>query len=296
MSKNKLFYQQIRRACVFSVLFASTMSFSQSIQAKTLWSPDTTENNQLNINTKNWSNNNNIFNVRNRTGTWLVKKTKRNQNKSNRQQWPDNGAPNGRRRAGAGRNPDCPSSLTNLTALVPGNEDDSFLTSTIAENPTFWFYVPQLPKTDFQAELVIQEQNGRNLKNIYEKTLPLSGKSGIISITTALKPKSLKQDKTYRWYFNIYCGNTKETSDVVSVDGMVKKVALSQTLQSQLATAKPINQYITYRNNQIWHDALNSLGQERRNNPQDKEIRNNWVKLLNEVGLSELADKPIVKH
>ncbi|MEO0684521.1 MAG: hypothetical protein AAFY76_05595, partial [Cyanobacteria bacterium J06649_11] len=124
MSKNKLFYQQIRRACVFSVLFASTMSFSQSIQAKTLWSPDTTENNQLNINTKNWSNNNNIFNVRNRTGTWLVKKTKRNQNKSNRQQWPDNGAPNGRRRAGAGRNPDCPSSLTNLTALVPGNEDD----------------------------------------------------------------------------------------------------------------------------------------------------------------------------
>ena len=46
---------------------------------------------------------------------------------------PDAGEPVGRRKGGAGR-PECPAALTNLTAIVPGKEGKSFLTSTTSEH------------------------------------------------------------------------------------------------------------------------------------------------------------------
>lgn len=256
MTKQKLLYSQIQRACIFSVLFASLMSFSQSVEAQLSLSPNRIENSQK-----------------------QAKKPK----------LPNNGAPTGRRRAGAGRNPDCPSSLTKLTALVPGDADKSLLASTVAAYPTFWFYVPQLPQTARTAELVLQAEDGTKVENIYRKPLTLSGKPGIISVTPPQKPEySLKENKTYHWYFHIYCGNMEQTPDNFHVDGFVQKKAPNKVLPSQLKTSTPSGKYIA--------DAITDLGQQRRANPQDATINQQWVNLLNAVGLSELAKEPIIEH
>ncbi|MBD2778922.1 DUF928 domain-containing protein [Iningainema sp. BLCCT55] len=250
-------------ACVIPLLFVSLMSDSQSVQAQ-LPNQNTIKNSP--------------------------------EQSFKQPKLPRNGAPTGRRRAGAGRNPECPSSLTRLAALVPGEGGKSFSASTVAEYPTFWFYVPELPETTRSAEFVLQAQDGKEAQNDYRIPFTLSGKSGIISITPPTQPQySLKADKTYRWYLEIYCGDRKKTSDNLHVDGFVQRQALTQALDSQLKTAKP-REYIAYSANNIWYDALTNLGQLRRANPQDAIINKDWVDLLNALGLQDLAKEPIIQH
>jgi len=244
MTKQKLLYPQIQRACIFSLLLVSLMSYSQSVEAQRSLSQNTIENYRK---------------------------------QAKRPKLPNNGAPTGRRRAGAGRNPNCPSSLTGLTALVPGNGKESSLVSTVATYPTYWFYVPQLPEKARKAELVLQEKNGRKVNNVYRKPLTLSGKAGIISITPPAKPEySLKENKTYHWYFHVYCGDEKAPSDNFFVDGAVEKEVQTRTGH--------------------WYDTLTNLGKQRSVKPQDRAIYQNWVGLLKGVGLSDLVNKPIVGH
>lgn len=251
MIKQKIPYQNIERACIFSLLLVSLMSYSQSVQAQLSLSRNTVSRNTI----------------------------ENSQKQAKKPKLPKNGAPTGRRRAGAGRNPDCPSSLKGLTALVPGDGEELFLVSTVAAYPTYWFYVPELPETAREAELVLQERDGRKVKNVYRKPLKLSGKAGIISITPPDKSEyCLKENKTYQWYFHVYCGDTKATSDNFYVDGFVQKKAQTQTVDSD------------------WYDTLTNLGKQRRAKSQDESINKSWVDLLKGVGLSELADKPILEH
>ncbi|WP_225894318.1 DUF928 domain-containing protein [Atlanticothrix silvestris] len=255
----------IKHTCVIALLIVSTTIYSQSVQA------------QLNNSIQNTVKNSHFQSFR-------------------QPKLPRNGAPTGRRRAGAGRNPECPSSLTRLTALVPGDAEESFLASTVVENPTFWFYVPQLPQTTRYGEFVLQMLDGKDVQNVYRTPLTLSGKSGIVSMTLPSRSQSFfKADQKYRWYFHIYCGDPQKTSDNFYVDGFVQKQVITQTLDNQLKTAKP-KEYIAYSANNIWYDALTNLGQLRRDNPQNATINKDWIDLLNVVGLQDIAKEPIVQH
>ncbi|MCL6753176.1 DUF928 domain-containing protein [Nostoc sp. CCCryo 231-06] len=264
MIRKKLLIQIIQGTCTISLLIISAISHLQSVQA------------QL---------------------TNSIQNPVKNSHFQSFQQpkLPRNGAPTGRRRAGAGRNPECPKSLVSLTALVPGNGGKSVLASTVAENPTFWFYVPELPETARSAEFVLQVQDGQDVPNVYRTPLTLSGKRGIISITPPQPQYSLKANKKYHWYFHIYCGDVGKTSDNFYVDGFVQRQALTQALDSQLKTAKP-REYIAYSANNIWYDTLTNLGQLRRANPQDATINKDWIDLLNAIGLQDIAKEPIVQH
>jgi hypothetical protein len=258
--------KQIQDSCVISLLLISLISYLQPLQAQL---PNSIQNPIKNSQTQSLE----------------------------QPQLPPNGAPTGRRRAGAGRNPECPSTLTRLTALVPGVGEKSVSASTVAENPTFWFYVPQLPETARSAEFVLHmSHNGRDVENVYRTPLLLSGKPGVISITMPSQSQSLlKANQKYHWYFHIYCGDPQKTSDNFYVDGFVQRQALTQALDSQLKTTKP-REYIAYSANNIWYDALTNLGQLRRANPQNATINQDWVNLLNAVGLQDLAKQPLVQH
>ncbi|WGV26505.1 DUF928 domain-containing protein [Halotia branconii] len=265
MIKKKLLYQSIQNTCIISLLIISTTSYLQLVQA------------QVSNSTQNTIKNSHFQSFK-------------------QPKLPKNGAPTGRRRAGAGRNPECPTSLTRLTALVPGDAEASFSASTVAENPTFWFYVPQLPQTTRSGEFVLQVLDGKDVKNVSRTPLTLSGESGIISITLPSQSQySLKADKKYHWYFHIYCGDPQKTSENFYVDGFVQREMLTQTLNSQLKAAKS-REYIAYSTNDIWYDALTNLAQLHHANPQNATINNDWFDLLNVVGLPDIAKEPIVQH
>lgn len=216
---------------------------------------------------------------------------------------PDNGTPTGRRRGGTSRD-GCPALNTPITAVVPGEEtlgevtgenstktnSKSFLAKTIADYPTFWVYVPQLPTNLRTGEFVLQDNQGND---VYRTPITLSGKSGLISISLPANPQySLKADNNYHWYFKVYCDASLKISEYFYVDAWVQKVALTPDLENQLNMAKT-GKYLVYAENNFWYDAITNLVELRRADAENVKLKDDWVKLLKSVGLEDIAQVPI---
>jgi Domain of Unknown Function (DUF928) len=207
-------------------------------------------------------------------------------------QFPDNGAPRGRRRGATGRRDGCPNLKPSITALVPGdqNNNKSFLGKTISEYPTFWVYLPALPKAVF-GEFVFQDEQGND---IWRSAIALPQKPGTFPISLPTKPQyALKLNSKYHWYFKLYCSQPQNSSEYLYVDAWVQRVVATPKLQQQLNIAKP-REYIAYTDNHIWYDAVTNLANLRQKNLGDRTLTQDWTNLLKTVGLEELANAPII--
>ncbi|MBD2387103.1 DUF928 domain-containing protein [Cylindrospermum sp. FACHB-282] len=204
---------------------------------------------------------------------------------------PDNGAPIGRRRGGTSRN-DCPAFNTPLTALVPGKENsEALLASTVFEQPTFWVYIPYTPKNVLFGEFILQNDAGAD---IYRTSLKLTQTDAVIGISVPSNPKYfLKISQKYHWYFKLYCQEADSEAGYFYVDAWIQRVTLTPELQMKLKQNK-YPEYTVYIDHNIWYDALTSLGKLVSANPQNNNIKMNWVKLLSSVGLQDIAQKPLV--
>jgi hypothetical protein len=211
------------------------------------------------------------------------------------QRFPDNGDPKGRRRGGTSRRDGCPELKTPITALVPGEENNnkSFFASTVAEYPTFWVYVPELPTNSRFGEFVLQDEQGND---VYRTSLTLSGKAGIIGISLPSSSQyALKQNLKYHWFFRVYCGNPQNKPEYLFVDAWLQRVALTPDLQQQLKTAQS-REYTVYAANNLWYDAITNLANLRSTNPSERVLAEDWTNLFKAVGLEELAQAPIVQR
>jgi Domain of Unknown Function (DUF928) len=208
-------------------------------------------------------------------------------------QFPDNGAPKGRRRGGTGRD-GCPDLKPPIAALVPGDKNNkSFLGLTVAEYPAFWVYVPTLTTTFKSGEFIFQDEQGHD---IWRTDIGLSEKSGIFPISLPPTPQyALKLNAKYHWYFKVYCGQPEKKAEYFYVDAWVQRVAVNPNLEQQLKTVKT-REYRAYAVNQIWYDAVNSLAELHQKNSSDRLLAEDWNQLLKSVGLEDLANAPIVKY
>ena len=211
---------------------------------------------------------------------------------------PSRGAPLGRRRGGTSRN-GCPAVDVPLTALVPGQEtatglssSNSFLASTVSEHPTFWLYIPKLPDILRKGEFILQTETGEDLERTQ---IELPSTAGAMAIALSSNAQySLVTGKKYHWYFKIYCGEPTPDSDYIFVDAWIEKVALSPELEIQLQILQKPD-YLVYSDRQIWYDSLTSLGKQIQTNPNNNELKTDWHNLLRMVELCHLSNYPIVK-
>jgi hypothetical protein len=199
------------------------------------------------------------------------------------------------RTSGGSRSP-C---LEQLVALVPGKgtidaqvgncatESQSSLALTLAETPTFWFYLPEQSTSELAAEFVLLEGD----RLIYKQQIPLTGTPGVISIRPN---QSLETNKRYRWVFSILV-NPQRPSQNPAVEGLIQRIEPDSTLSSQLKAATTEQERIAiYIQNGIWHDALTGLGKLYSANPGDSHLLADWSSLLGSVGLGAIAQIPIV--
>lgn len=197
---------------------------------------------------------------------------------------PDIGAPGQRTEAGS-RPRSCRQVAKPLIALVPlysKNDSEVVWALTTRDRPTFWFYVPYSSASAY-GELVLE--NHTKQQTIYK--VPLAATPGVVKVTIPNSTAPLTVNQRYRWYFNIYCQNVDELDSFV--EGSLQRL-LNPTLQSQLAKALPQKQVELYAVNGIWHDALTTAAELRRTQSNDP----NWTKLLQTVGLSNVAQEVIV--
>jgi hypothetical protein len=189
------------------------------------------------------------------------------------------------RRKGMGSRSDCPATNMELTALIPENQ----VGKVVEFNPTFWLFIPYKSSKIPKGEFVLQDEAHNN---VYSTDFPINRGEGIVSVSLASE-KSLEINKTYQWYFKLYCDDSKSTTPIY-VRGWVQRVALEPRQQKQLSDVTPRERVAFYAQNGIWYSALTELAKLRRASPQSKSLARDWLQLLNDIGLKELSHKPII--
>ncbi|HAA27125.1 MAG TPA: hypothetical protein DCE56_04880 [Cyanobacteria bacterium UBA8553] len=218
----------------------------------------------------------------------------------------DQGAPAPPGRPGAGsRGGRCPQVNKILTPLVPvtaktlrsrqasttenpGSESNIGL--TVAKHPIFWFYIPFPLTAERPVEFVLEDDQG---KEFYQTTLTKPGiSSGVVGLKLPPTAPPLEVNKTYRWYFYVYC-TPERTDEPAFAEGSVKRVPINSTLTRQLEQAKPQQRFELYAKASLWHEAVTSLGELRLQNPDDVTLKNEWTTLLEAMNLDAIAKEPI---
>lgn len=196
---------------------------------------------------------------------------------------PDRGLPG--RREGGGTRGGCLAQQPALTALMPNTN----MGLTVAEYPSFFWYVPQ--NTAVAGEFVLLDQANAE---VYKTTVPISNQPGVVSVSlpTDGSASALEVGKSYRWYFSLICDPLDRSADVFT-SGWIERVEPSPSLSQQLATATPEEQPQIYAQADIWYDALAALVKLRQDQPQNPALISQWETLLASVGLEQIADQPI---
>lgn len=190
-----------------------------------------------------------------------------------------------------------------LTALIPHSNQGL----TVASHPTFFVYVP--PTSAPQIYFSLKDEN--NL-GIYQTMLPISGQEGVISISLPTDQPALEIGQTYSWSVGLVCQPTQ--TDMPWVKGTVQRVETEASIAASQPGANPtIYRAVLYARSGIWYDTLTTLFQLRQpdnltsdltdnltsNSNGDRAIdrgllHQNWVNLLNSVGLEAIADRPLL--
>ena len=192
----------------------------------------------------------------------------------------------GRRTSGGSRG-ECPKIDPGLIALVP----TSNWGKTVAEHPTWWFYVPYSPQEVPVGVFVLQDENYNDL---YRTTLNLpSSAPGLVSVSLPKKESSLAIGDSYRWQLNLYCSEDRASAPLY-VSGWINRVLPSSELSRKL-TQETTRKYQVYAEQGIWFDAIHYLAQLRLANPSDPRLIQEWQKLLQVKGvkLEQLIDVPV---
>lgn len=188
----------------------------------------------------------------------------------------------GRRVAGGTRG-GCFKSEQARQSIIPLIPSDADGVSTTAEYPSLLFYVPQIPEAK-SLELVVQDNNFNKLHTI---ALTPNKQTGIVRANlTSQTGKPLALNKEYNWVFSVVCDDNSRDTDW-ALRGKVQRIQPSEDLNLDLETAAPQEQVEIYVENKLWENALRTVADLRRQNPNDAEIKQYWQELLKSVDFQE---------
>ncbi|WP_448560773.1 DUF928 domain-containing protein [Trichothermofontia sp.] len=189
----------------------------------------------------------------------------------------------GNREGGATRGGCATESTQRLTALMPEGSSGR----TISAYPTLYVYIPT--HTAHKAELLLRDLD--SAKSLYRQPITIAQTPGIIAVPFPRDQAPLEVDRLYQWQFRLICDPDDRERDL-TVTGIVQRVQPSVDLSQQLATASPNRKPTLFEQAGIWYEALQSIVELSHSDP--ILANNQWLALLQEVGLAPIAQKPIV--
>lgn len=172
-----------------------------------------------------------------------------------------------------------PSSQSSLMLLVPPTN----FGLTTAERPKLW--IDSSPTSARQVVLSIRESGTIHHSQTF---IPITGESGMIALQPDSDSPSLEVGKTYQWSVVLVCGEKPSPNDPAL-----------KTWVRRVDSPKPINQGSAleqaawYGEQGIWHDALNSLIEAWRSQPDNQDLIVIWADFLESGGLKEIANEPL---
>lgn len=188
----------------------------------------------------------------------------------------------------------CEGRQISMTSLLPQTnlgslpKDKIEVESTVAPHPTLFVHVSQTSgqKAEF---MVVNEKGDQVYKN---SNITLNGSSGIVSLSIPANAPAIEVGERYYWSFTVACDD--DWTKNPAVDGWVKRVDLNSTLANQLKRAAPRDRPALYAEAGIWTDAVSTLADLRKANPNDSQLTQDWEDLLKSVGLDTVAQASLI--
>lgn len=191
------------------------------------------------------------------------------------------------RRESAGIRGNCLPKESSLTAIVPEQQ----VTLTTSVYPSLFFY---LPKTASQeAIFILYDESDRE---IYKSVFNVAEMSGLLkfSIPDSFTSPQLEVGKNYFWQFALICDPDNPSKSPL-VEGWVQRVPLNADMSAQLESASELQKVGLYADAGIWQEALTTLANLRQQEPNNLSLEDRWNELLNNIGLSKIAQQPIIE-
>ncbi len=167
-----------------------------------------------------------------------------------------------------------------LKLLVPNDHT----AQTLSGHPTFFWYVSEVPREPIEFALV---ESGV-AQPIFVKQLQLD-KAGIVRLEMPKNLPELIPNRDYRWSVTLIC-NVNQRSNDSFAQGWIKRVPITSALEQQLsAAASDRDRASVYAKAGLWYDALNAIATAQASNSSDPSIREDFLSLLDQAGLKEVA-------
>lgn len=197
--------------------------------------------------------------------------------------------PGGRNKAQTGLD-ECPNRQPDLSLLVPEVKteagDLSVSGRSLSNRPKIWVYLPYLSTDGLTAELMLRDETGATVVGS-NRPIQLSAQSEVVGVDLP-EGFTLEAGVWYRWIFTVKC------NPVRSVWGWVQyapNAELARSIQSRPeAERAPL-----YRDQDYWLDAVTTLAEQRRRQPQNAALQQRWADLLNQNGLGEIQPQPLAQ-
>ncbi|TAN41913.1 MAG: DUF928 domain-containing protein [Nitrospirae bacterium] len=167
-----------------------------------------------------------------------------------------------------------------LAALAPDH-----VGLTTREKPTLCWYLSDRART--RLEITINDE--ASPRPVFEREFTEATEPGIQCMSLAGYDVSLTPDVEYQWFVAIVVDPEHRSRDIVST-GMIKRVMPSPQLISQLGSAgSELGKAAVYASEGIWYDALSLLSARIIEQKEDRGLRAERARLLDQAGLTAAA-------
>ena len=191
---------------------------------------------------------------------------------------PERGIP--RRTQGTGTRGGEPSESLELKLLVPNDHTGQ----TLSGHPTFFWYVSEIPPEPVEFSIV---ESGV-AQPIFVQQIQLQ-KAGIVQIEMPKNLPELVPGKEYRWSVTLVSNANRRSNDTFA-QSWIKRVPETPALNQRLAAAKgDRDRALVYANAGLWYDAFKTISTAQAANSADSSIHEDFLLLLDQAGLKEVA-------
>ena len=171
--------------------------------------------------------------------------------------------------------------VSTSSSFIPITPSSNF-GQTIAEYPLLWVY---LPKTS--ANKVVLSIKGEDQTHHSQTIIHLDGRFGLVSLQPNLDSSPLEIGKNYLWSVVLVCGDTPSPNDP-GVASWVRRIAVSDQINENNA----LEEAYWYAEQGLWYDALSSLAQSRRSQPNNQDLIDIWAEFLESGGVEGIPTAP----
>lgn len=197
---------------------------------------------------------------------------------------PSNGQPR-TTRAGGKRDQLCNQTTptTPLRLLLPPSNEGH----TTAAHPSFQVYIPETAAQNVFWKL--EDQEGQYH---YHTVQSIPQGSGIVTVKMPETAPALESGQSFKVSLAVICGTALDPSDPV-VEGWITRIAPTSTLVAnpEMSLARVAD----YAQNGVWFDAVNTLAELLRSQPNNPAIETAWEELLTSVGLESIETAKLLE-